>query len=170
MGCVYSRGASLLSSAGKVFRLYDSAGVGVSTAMVGTEPTRSELSMRLVVTYPGPADGRFRTVVVGVNQHQRGQDATPVATELLAHAGSLTRAYAHVSDSLIGHGSSPDMEPDSSLSGHRPRAAAGDDDPGVDELPRAAASFVGRGLPELVRVEVSHVSVTPYINVPVSGR
>ncbi len=52
----------------------------------------------------------FKKVIVGVDEHQGGRDATALAKELLAEDGALTLARVLIRDALIGRGASPDFD------------------------------------------------------------
>lgn len=107
--------------------------------------------MESVVKHPGPADGPFKSVVVGFDGSQGGRDAAALAAELLADGGSMTLARVSVRDSMIGH-SSADIEPLSSRERHL-GAGARDDGADADELRRVESSSVGRGLHDLAYME-----------------
>ena len=109
--------------------------------------------MQSVVKHPGPTDGLFKTVVVGVDEHQCGRDATALAMQLLADGGSLRLPRVSVSDSLFGLHSCPEVEPGSSVPGPRPHAGAREDRGCDDQLRRVESSSVGRGLYELTCAE-----------------
>jgi nucleotide-binding universal stress UspA family protein len=107
--------------------------------------------MQPAAKHPGPADGPFRRVIVGVDEHQGGQDAIALATQLLADGGSLTLARVYVRDAVSGHSLAADIQPPASLATHQRGGDAQDDRASGVELQRIEASSVGRGLQELAR-------------------
>jgi nucleotide-binding universal stress UspA family protein len=107
--------------------------------------------MESVVQHPGPADGPFKSVVVGVDGGPGGRDAVSLAAVLVADGGAMTRARVYVRDSLIGH-SSAGIEPLMSVPGHE-GADAADDGADDDQLRLVESSSVGRGLHDIAYME-----------------
>jgi nucleotide-binding universal stress UspA family protein len=100
-------------------------------------------------TYPGRSGGPFRTIIVGLDEHQGGRDATALARNLLSADGSLTLARVGVSDYLIKERLSPTVEFGESSHRRGPRAQERHDRGGDDELWEIESPSVGRGLHEL---------------------
>ncbi len=109
--------------------------------------------MERVAQYPGQVGGSFRTVIVGVDEHQGGRDATALAKTLLADDGSLIRARVATLDSLLERKRSPDIEPAESRDGRESCAAAADETPGEDQVRWIVSTSVGHGLHELAETE-----------------
>ncbi len=94
----------------------------------------------------------FRNVIVGVDEHQGGRDATALAKDLVASGGSLMMVHVYIRDSLTGRGSSPDFEP--ADRSELERYAAAQHETGIDaELRSIGSPSVGRGLHELADAE-----------------
>ncbi len=98
--------------------------------------------------------GRFRNVVVGVDDHQGGRDAVALAETLVAADGSTTYVRVLVRDGFVGRGSGIE------LSDVRPAGTSGPE--GALATSRASdheqvrcvdAPSVGRGLHEVAAVE-----------------
>jgi hypothetical protein len=66
--------------------------------------------MKSFVKHLGRTDGPATAVIFGVDEHRRRRSATALATQLLA-GGSLTFVSVYIRDSVIGCGSSQDVEP-----------------------------------------------------------
>jgi nucleotide-binding universal stress UspA family protein len=109
--------------------------------------------MESVTKYPDRVGRPFQTVVVGVDEHQGGRDATALAKKLLADDGSLIRARVAIRDSLVGRNRSPNIEPAESREGREPSADGAEELQGDDDMRWIVSSSVGRGLHELADVE-----------------
>lgn len=106
------------------------------------------------------ARGSFTNVVVGVDEHQGGRDATALARDLLAPDGSLILARVYVRPALMGRGASPGFEADEHLHALEARGASERDQTQAgEELRRVDAPSVGRGLHELADAELADLLV-----------
>jgi nucleotide-binding universal stress UspA family protein len=115
--------------------------------------------MELFETYPGRSGGPFRTIIVGVDEHQGGRDATALARKLLAPGGSLMLARVCISDSVIGDNSSLAAEFAELSCGRGARADARFARAGDEELRRIESPSVGRGLHELACADAADLLV-----------
>ncbi|MGI8712994.1 MAG: universal stress protein [Solirubrobacteraceae bacterium] len=96
----------------------------------------------------------FKHVIVGVDEHQGGRDATALANRLVESDGSVSCARVLVRDALIGRGASPDFDAAECRRAQERHAAAhaetGDE---PQQLRCVPAPSVGRGLHELADAE-----------------
>lgn len=101
----------------------------------------------------------FRNVIVGVDEHQGGRDATALAKHLLESDGSLTLARVLIRDGLIGRGASPEFEAADRERARELHVAARDEMQVEAELRFVSAPSVGRGLHQLADAEQADLLV-----------
>jgi nucleotide-binding universal stress UspA family protein len=102
------------------------------------------------VQYPRRSGGPFQTVIVAVDEHQGGRDATALAENLLAANGSLVRAHVVIRDPLGGRNHGPESE---ATLHFRRLAPAREANAREDRVRWVVSTSVGRALHELAAAE-----------------
>jgi nucleotide-binding universal stress UspA family protein len=126
--------------------------------------------MERLPKYPGRTSGPFRNVIVGVDEHHGGRDATALAKGLMATGGSLILAHVYIRHSLSGRGSRPDFEAVERRRALERHPAAEYDVSGDAELRCVESPSVGRGLHELAGAERADLLVVGSLRRGLIGR
>src|ERR1035437_7060217 len=126
--------------------------------------------MERLAKYPGRTGGPFRNVIVGVDEHHGGRDATALAKDLMATGGSLILAHVYIRHSLSRRGSRPDFEAVERRRALERHPAAEYDVSGDAELRCVESPSVGRGLHELAGAERADLLVVGSLRRGLIGR